>query len=460
MTNKTFRLLPLAVICAATFSAQAADANSEKRIEALEHQVKLLEAQKSSSMADKISFNGFASVNMQVANNNHGFAYSTDKIKFDEGSLIGLQSKFAINESTSATVQLVARGTKKESWSPDIEWAFVSHQFTPNLKVRGGKLRLPLFMYSDYLEVGYAQVGVRVPTEVYGPVVVTSLTGGDFIYDIELEDSTLSFQGFAGSQKLTANKHSYNAPTEFNEILGGVVNWTDDTWTLRAVYGQAKVSSDVNWNSTSAALKPLGGVIANTTFDNDAAKFYGLGARYDNGSLMLSSELTRTEVEGFYTDVDSAYLTAAYRLNKVTPYFTVSHMRTKDNDVRNKHYASVKGSTAKLVAEANNLKALGEKAMASGDMAQGAVLLAQAQQKAVAAKAAGSVEGSAKAIQSTQNIQRTTYSIGARWDVMTNVALKGDVSYMTDFGNTFGGLSSESQDKTNLLYTLKVDVVF
>lgn len=86
MTNKTFRLLPLAVICAATFSAQAADANSEKRIEALEHQVKLLEAQKSSSIADKISFNGFASVNMQVANNNHGFAYSTDKIKFDEGS--------------------------------------------------------------------------------------------------------------------------------------------------------------------------------------------------------------------------------------------------------------------------------------------------------------------------------------------------------------------------------------
>ena len=98
--------------------------------------------------------------------------------------------------------------------------------------------------------------------------------------------------------------------------------------------------------------------------------------------------------------------------------------------------------------------------MASGDMAKGAVLLAQAQQKAAAAKAAGSVEGSAKAIQSTQNIQRTTYSIGARWDVMTNVALKGDVSYMTDFGDTFGGLNSESQDKTNLLYTLKVDVVF
>ncbi|BCL69397.1 hypothetical protein TUMSATVNIG1_13430 [Vibrio nigripulchritudo] len=459
MTRTTFRMLPLAAICAAAFSAQATEANSDQRIEALEHQVKLMEAQKSSSLADKISFNGFASVNMQLANNKHGFAYSTDQIKFNEGSLVGLQSEFSINDSTSATVQLVARGTKRESWSPDIEWAFISHQFTPNFKMRGGKLRAPLFMYSDYLEVGYAQVGVRVPQEVYSTVVLTSITGADFIYDMELDDSTLSFQGFAGAQKLTANKHSYNAPTEFNDIYGGVVNWTDDTWTLRAVYGQAKVNSDVDWNSTNPALKPLGGKLSNTTFNNEVAKFYGIGGRYDNGSLMLSSELTRTEVEGFYADVDSAYVTTAYRIDNVTPYFTISHMRTKDNDVRDKHYNSVKGSTAKLAAEAEALLTRA-KAISATNPGMAAILMAQAQQKAAAAKAAGSIEGSAKVIQAAQNIQRTTYSIGARWDVMTNVALKGDISYMTGFGETFGGLNSESKDKTNLLYTLKVDVVF
>ncbi|KJY80911.1 hypothetical protein [Vibrio nigripulchritudo] len=439
MTRTTFRMLPLAAICAAAFSAQATEANSDQRIEALEHQVKLLEAQKSSSLADKISFNGFASVNMQLANNKHGFAYSTDQIKFNEGSLVGLQSEFSINDSTSATVQLVARGTKRESWSPDIEWAFISHQFTPNFKMRGGKLRAPLFMYSDYLEVGYAQVGVRVPQEVYSTVVLTSITGADFIYDMELDDSTLSFQGFAGAQKLTANKHSYNAPTEFNDIYGGVVNWTDDTWTLRAVYGQAKVTSEVNWNTHKGQL--LG-----TTFNDDAAKFYGLGGRYDNGSLMLSSELTRTEVEGFYADVDSAYVTAAYRINEVTPYITVSHMRTKDNDVRNNQHTAAKKKFEALKTRAQSL------------MVQGKV--AEAQKVLELAKLAKYAEVSSEKIRDAQNIQRTTYSIGARWDVMTNVALKGDISYMTGFGETFGGLNSESKDKTNLLYTLKVDVVF
>ncbi|MEF1229960.1 hypothetical protein QTO02_21145, partial [Vibrio fortis] len=184
--------------------------DSEKLAE-LEKKVAILEAKEQNSIADKFSFNGFASLNMQLGNQNHGFMKSENKVRFDEGSLFGLQGEFEVNESTSAVVQMVARGNKKENWSPDVEWAFLSHKVTPNLTVRGGKLRLPLFMYSDYLEVGYAQVGVRVPNEVYGSVVLTSLTGGDFIYDMELDDSTLSFQGFAGSQKLSASKHSYNA---------------------------------------------------------------------------------------------------------------------------------------------------------------------------------------------------------------------------------------------------------
>ncbi|MFA0678355.1 hypothetical protein AB4567_28925, partial [Vibrio sp. 10N.222.51.A6] len=113
--------------------------------------------------------------------------------------------------------------------------------------------------------------------------------------------------GFVGSQKLSASKHSYNADTQFDDIAGGVINWTDDTWTLRTVYAQAVVSSTTNWNVKN---KPP---ILNTTFNDENAKFYGVGGRYDNGNLSLVSEVTRTTVEGFYHDVDSAYLTTAYR---------------------------------------------------------------------------------------------------------------------------------------------------
>ena len=58
------------------------------------------------------------------------------------------------------------------------------------------------------------------------------------------------------------------------------------------------------------------------------------------------------------------------------------------------------------------------------------------------------------------NIQRTTYSIGTRWDFMPNIALKGDVSYLTNFGSTNGGVNASYKNEDNLLYTVKVDAVF
>lgn len=418
MTNSSFRLLPLAVALATSFAAHATD---EQKLAELENKVAILEAKELNSVADKFSFNGFASLNMQLGNNSHGFMKSQNKVRFDEGSLIGLQGEFEVNDSTSAVVQMVARGNKKENWTPDVEWAFLSHKVTPNLTVRGGKLRLPLFMYSDYLEVGYAQTSVRVPSEVYGSVVLTSLTGGDFIYDVELDDSTVSFQGFVGSQKLSASKHSYNADTQFDDIVGGVINWTDDTWTLRAVYAQAVVSSTTDWNSPHPVVPNTQFYLSNTTFNDEKAKFYGVGGRYDNGNLALVSEVTRTTVEGFYHDVDSAYLTAAYRVNQFTPYVTVAHMETTDDAERNNQVKS------ELI-------------------------------KSKGAKSLGVI--SAGTIASNMNIQRTTYSIGTRWDFMPNIALKGDVSYLTNFGSTNGGVNASYKNEDNILYTVKVDAVF
>ncbi|MGF1690426.1 hypothetical protein [Photobacterium kagoshimensis] len=424
MTIKAFRLLPLAALCALSGQVNAASA-TDARISELENQVSVLVEQQQSSIADRFQFDGFASLNLQVANNKAGYAAATDKLNLDEGSLFGLQTVFTINDSTQATVQLVSRGTELENWKPQIEWAFISHEFTHNLKGRAGKLRLPLFMLSDYLEVGYAQLGVRVPNEVYGNVVATSFTGADMLYDIELDDSSIQLQGFAGSHNLSSDKTKFRAQTKFDQIYGGVVSWTNDTVTLRSSYAQAKVTSQDNWTLSGS---PVGA----TTFDNDEAKFYGIGARFDGENLFVMSEVTRTETQGFYPDADAAYVTAGYRIESVTPYFTVSHLKTKDNDDRKKASA------------------------------QAAANFMQNQTKPNAFLA-----GSTQLQQALLDMQRTSYSVGARWDVYTNMALKADVTYVTNFGDTNGGLPGAVNAKMNgqsiddtMVYTVKLDVVF
>lgn len=408
--TKAFRLLPLAALCSLSFQALAVD-STDARISELEQQVSVLTEQQQSSISDRFQFNGFASLNLQTANNSAGYAGATNSLNLDEGSLFGLQTIFTVNDSTSATIQLVSRGTELENWTPQIEWAFISHQFSTNFTGRAGKLRLPLFMLSDYLEVGYAQLGARVPNEVYSTVIATSFTGADAIYDIELEDSSIQLQGFAGSHNLSSDKTKFGAQTKFEQIYGGVVTWTNDTVTLRSSYAQAKVSSSQSWKLGNTEM-------SNTTFKDDNAKFYGLGARYDGEQLFAMSELTRTEINGFYPDVDAAYVTLGYRIKSVTPYITVSRMETKDDNVR----LNAKNN-------ASNLK-----------------------------------DGiSAGMQQALLDIERTSYSIGSRWDVYTNMALKADITYVTDFGDTNGGLSGVVKNQnidSSMIYTIKLDVVF
>lgn len=413
MTIKAFRLLPIASLCALSFQALAVE-STDARISELEQQVSVLTEQQQSSLSDRFQFNGFASLNLQTANNSAGYAGTTNTLNLDEGSLFGLQTVFTVNDSTSATIQLVSRGTELENWTPQVEWAFISHQFNTNFTGRAGKLRLPLFMLSDYLEVGYAQLGARVPQEVYGTVVATSFTGADAIYDIELEDSNIQLQGFAGSHHLSSDKTKFEVETKFDQIYGGVITWTNDTVTLRSSYAQAKVSSSDNWKSGNAMMP----TIANSTFEDDKAKFYGLGARYDGEQLFAMSELTRTKTNGFYPDVDAAYLTLGYRIESVTPYITVSRMETQDNQIR----SNAKNSASNPIDYA-------------GAAMQQALL----------------------------DIERTSYSIGSRWDVYTNMALKADITYITGFGDTNGGLSGVAQNQTidsSTIYTIKLDVVF
>jgi opacity protein-like surface antigen len=389
MTIKAFSLLPLAALCA--FSSQAqAELPAIQRIEQLENQVALLSEQQ----ASRFTFNGFASVAMQVSDNDAGFAGATNQAEFNNGSLVGLQGSFSVAEGTDVTVQLVARG--EDDWDPEVEWAFISHHFDNGLTVRTGKLRLPLFMLSDYLEVGYAHPWARVPEEVYGSVVVSSFTGLDVLYDIELDESTVSLQAFGGNHTLPTSQSSFGVETKFRDIIGGVVSWTDETVSLRASYTQANVTSDQDWNVE-------GQVLPMTRFDSDKATFIGLGARYDQGNFFALTELTRTEVEGFYSDVDAAYVTLGYNVSSITPYVSVARSETQDNEER-------------MVFHKGLL-----------------------------------------------DIERTSYTAGLRWDVQSNMAVKADVTYSTDFGDTRGGLLGAADDNTiddTTVYTVKLDVMF
>lgn len=395
--KKVFTLLPLAVVCATQFAYAATDA---ERLAQLEQELAMLQEQNAhETLADRMSINGFFTGKMVVANNDAGFDNATTTPNFADGSKLGLQGSFALTDQTQVVAQLVGRGS--DSWTPEMEWAFLSHDFDNGLVTRVGRLRLPLYMYSDYLEVGYAQPWATPPADVYTIAPITSFNGVDATYQRDLGDATLALQASYGSDSSSGENNSVGADVEFSDIAGLSATLSYEEWVFRTTYFQTELNSD-----------RIIGLSNLDRFDNNLGQFFGAGVSYDNGSLIAISEYTVSKVEGDYSDTESAYITLAYRINAFTPYVNYSYLKTTDDENR--------------------------------------------------------VEGTAESV--VLNWQRSTYSVGTRYDINANLALKLDVTYAGDFGDTTGALSGNvvndplpintKEFDDTIVYTLSFDAVF
>ncbi|WP_148864527.1 hypothetical protein [Marinobacter fonticola] len=321
MTRTYFKLAPLALCISAAPALAQSDA---ERLDQLEQQVSSLQQQLTSAAADRVRLNGFFSTGYATASNDAGFAGINDESEVQDLSLMALQGTFSLSDDTQAIMQLVSRG--EEDWDTELEWAYLSHQATNSLQLRAGKMRLPFFMYSDSLELGYAQPWARPPQAVYGPVTVTSYVGADATYTFNLSGSSINtqlFSGFTDESSATSGNE-----VEFRNTVGINTEWTDYVWKVRAVAATAEVSVD------SRLLGQLFGQNSFTLADGERGNFYGLGFGYDNGTWQVVSEVTRIDVDGPFYDTDSAYLTVGRRFDNVMPYATIGWLESKDDDER------------------------------------------------------------------------------------------------------------------------------
>lgn len=398
--NKKYYLIP--VLMTTALSVAAAEDTVDQRVSQLEQEIQLLKSSSASDIADRIKVNGFFSVGATRSNNDAGYAGSNDSYELNSLSLLGLQAEFTLSEQTSVVSQLVAKG--EDDYDPSFEWAYIKHTFDNDVTVRGGKLRVPIFMYSDFLDVGYAQPFIRPPEEVYGAVPFSTYVGGDIAYDLELDDSTIQLQAFAGKAK--------EGNIEFNYMYGASAGWQYDNLLLRAVYGTSQIS--VPSTSSFYSIIP----------EDTKAEFFGLGLKYDDGANLITGEYTTVEVDGQMSDTKSAYLTYGRRFGDWMPYVTIARLETTDNSERVGQYFSLSGLTAPMAP--------------------------------------------------FFNAERDAYSLGVRYDVMSNVSIKADATLINNFGDTVGLLFdpanpapinidlttlSANQDDS-LVYSIRLDCVF
>ena len=257
-----------------------------------------------------------------------------------EGSLavdskIGAQINAKANNVFSGTVQAISQRNGNGNFKPAIEWAFVKAQVTPGLSLRAGRIGAPLFAVSDFRSIGYSNLWLRTPLDVYAQVPFSHFDGADAIYQDTVGSTTLTAQVFGGK----SDTHSSGVTVHVKQEVGiNVTAEFDNGLTLRVGRVQGKLNID------TASVNGLLAIIRSTPFasvadqmdahDKDAS-FTGFGIAYDQGNWVANAEYTKRKTSSYVSDTTGWEATLGYRVGKFTPYATVSQLKRDSSNVDN-----------------------------------------------------------------------------------------------------------------------------
>lgn len=226
----------------------------------------------------------------------NGGVYSPE-FSFEQESMIALQGQMIVTNKLRATIQVLARGGN--NWEAGTEWAYLSYSLSDEWTINAGRIRLPLYYYSDFLDVGYTYDWVRPPAELYaGPSAINGLSA--------------NYSGYWGDVEVNSQVYYGSASYEFqalgtidtNEIMGGTMTLGIGEFKVRAAY--AKI--DVDFINLSLQL-PF--------------KQSGLAFIYDIADFKFRAELAQSEIGDF--DKQNKYMASiAYDFGDFTPYYILA----------------------------------------------------------------------------------------------------------------------------------------
>jgi hypothetical protein len=260
-------------------------------------------------------------------------------------SKAGLQVGAQFTDRLSAIVQMVSQHIYDNTWRPQLEWANLLYQLTPDLAIRAGRSVAAPFMLSDTHLVGYTYPWIRPPPELYGELPVSNQDGVEVHYHL---------QKGPVRQSLSVSYGQTNLPVlDGGEVSARKFLLASDALelgalTVRIGYTSSRATTDIpTLDPLFAGLLQFGTVASGEGFASAGAQASALGntyslreafpyafsmatvgMSYDPGSWLLMSEAARTASDGLLAASTAWYFTGGYRFGKFTPFLTVAQVES------------------------------------------------------------------------------------------------------------------------------------
>lgn len=269
-------------------------------------------------------FNGFGTLGVsRLGGEDNGRSYGTQgqvnhRWRGDELSRLGGQFTYYFRDDLEATAQIKA-AADQDSWGLDLDWLYLAWQATDRLTLRAGRLRNPVYMYSETLNVGVTYPWLRLPDEVYYQLQIANYEGVDLLYNIPLTFGSLTWQ-VSGGQAHNRDHfiHDDQHDMDYSKLFGINATLTTHAWgTFRIAYSEA---------SLDMRLPYMEGTWLEGISEDVKGKYTALGYQYDDGVWMAASEATRMVVEGLTPSYNAFYIMAGRRFGNLEAHLTYGQL--------------------------------------------------------------------------------------------------------------------------------------
>ena len=282
-----------------------------------------------------IQFDGFFTVGAAINNDSNDNTYIgslgdrgiTQDVTFETDTRFGIQMTSEVSDNMSVVAQLLGSGTHG-NFDAVIEWAYADYEFADWISLRAGKIKQPVYLVNDYVEVGYAYPWIRPPVEVYylnNPL--NTVNGMELLLSFKLGPGYLSFQPYLGSNRDDIPSTGGTAYFEAENIYGIDMKYSGRGYTVHA----SNFTCDVKtFGSFTRSTDPAYGIPGNAV-DVDIngkgqCRVTAAGLNLDLADVVVYAEwtdrTTKDTLSRAFGDQNAWYATLGYRMGKWLPHLT------------------------------------------------------------------------------------------------------------------------------------------
>lgn len=290
------------------------------------------------SMLEDARFSGFGTVGL-LRGGDEVLGYRRDMAgdgvfdndwAMEPDTLLGLQVDVPLTGELDAAMQLVAKERPSNTLDESLEWAYLRYRPTPGLMLRGGRLGLDMFMLSEYRNLGFSYLWARPPVEFYGLLPYHHYDGADIAYATALEEGVLRARLFAGNTQGTILFFSSDVDVDIDSLVGATLGWEFDRWQARLGFATLKQNpSNPGARQLAAALRQVtglwpeaAGIADDLEVNGSRLYYYSAGFAYDPKPWTVQSEISYIDsgYNNAFSSVWSAYLSLGRRIGPVIVY--------------------------------------------------------------------------------------------------------------------------------------------